>query len=69
MMLAFGIDQLQRRAARCSGWRWSASGVRRASGEDFRSLFATFLLPDWDTFHRALAFGHEAPVPVPFDTS
>ena len=32
-------------------------------------MFTTFRLPDWDTFYRALAFGHEAPVPVPFDSS
>ena len=67
MMLAFGIDQLQK-AARCSRRRRRA---RRAKyfWEDFRSMFTTFRLPDWDTFYRALAFGHEAPVPVPFDSS
>ena len=32
-------------------------------------MFTTFRLPDWDTFYRVLAFGHEAPVPVPFDSS
>ena len=32
-------------------------------------MFTTFRLPDWDTSYRALAFGHEAPMPVPFDSS
>ena len=77
MMLAFGIDQLQK--ACCPLFQAALARKERAKyfWEDFRSLFTTFRLPDWDTFrlpdwdtfYRALAFGHEAPVPVPFDTS
>ncbi len=59
MLLAFAIDQLQKACCRPK-YFW----------EDFRSMFTTYLLPDWDTFYRALAFGHRAPVPVPLnDTS
>ena len=69
MMLAFGIDQLQK--ACCPLFRAAQARKGRAKyfWEDFRSMFTTFRLPDWDTFYRALAFGHEAPVPVPFDSS
>ena len=69
MMLAFGMDQLQ--ATCCPLFRAAQARKGRAKyfWEDFRSMFTTFRLPDWDTFHRALAFGHEAPVPVPFDSS
>ena len=69
MMLAFGIDQLQK--ACCPLFQAALARKERAKcfREDFRSMFTTFRLPDWDTFYRALAFGHEAPVPVPFDTS
>ena len=69
MMLAFGIDQLQK--ACCPLFRAALARKERAKyfREDFRSMFTTFRLPDWDTFYRALAFGHEAPVPVPFDSS
>ena len=61
MMLAFGIDQLQK--ARCPLFRAALARKGRAKyfWEDFRSMFTTFRLPDWDTFYRALAFGHEAP--------
>ena len=30
-------------------------------------MFLGYCLPDWETFYRALAFGHRAPVPL--DTS
>ena len=70
MLLAFGIDQLQK--ACCPLFRAALARKGRAKyfWEDFRSMFATCLLPDWETFYRALAFGHRAPVPVPLnDTS
>ena len=68
-MLAFGIDQL--RKACCPLFQAVLARKERAKffREGFRSMFTTFPLPDWGTFHRALAFGYEAPVPVPFDTS
>ena len=60
MMPAFGIDQLQK--ARCPLFRAALARKGRAKyfWEDFRSMFTTFRLPDWDTFYRALAVGHEA---------
>ena len=62
-------DELQK--ARCPLSRAALARKRWAKYfcEDFRSLSTTFRLPDWDTFYRTLAFGHEAPMPVPFDTS
>ena len=69
MLLAFGIDQLQK--ARCSLFQAALARKGRAKyfWEDFRSMFKTYRLPDWETYYRALAFGHRAPVPVPLDTS
>ena len=69
MLLAFGIDQL--RKACCSLFQAALARKGRAKyfREDFRSMFTTCRLPDWETYYRALAFGHRAPVPVPLDTS
>ena len=69
MMLAFGIDQLQK--ACCSLFQAALARKQRPKyfWEDLRSMFTTYRLPDWETFYRALAFGHRAPVPVPLDTS
>ena len=64
-----GIDQLQK--ARCSLFQVALARKGRAKyfWEDFRSMFKTYRLPDWETYYRALAFGHRVPVPVPLDTS
>ena len=70
MLLAFGIDQLQK--ACCPMFRAALAHRRRPKffWEVLRSMFATYLLPDWDTLYRVLAFGHRALVPVPLnDTS
>ena len=69
MLLAFGIDQL--RKACCSLFQAALARKGRAKyfWEDFRSMFKTYRLPDWETYYRALAFGHRAPVPAPLDTS
>ena len=55
MLLAFAIDQL--RKACCPLFRAALARKRRPKyfWEDFRSMFTTYLLPDWDTFYRALA--------------
>ena len=63
---------LSMQKACCPLFRAALARKQRAKHfrEDFRSMFTTCLLPDWNTFHRALAFGHRAPVPVPLnDTS
>ena len=69
MLLAFGIDQLQK--ACCPLFQAALARKVRAKyfWEDYRSMFTAFVLPDWSTFYRALAFGHRAQAPVPFDTS
>lgn len=34
-----------------------------------RSFFFTWLLPDWETLYRALAYGATPTVVAPYDTS
>ena len=69
MLLAFLVDEMQK--AGCPLFRAALARKVRARyfWEDFRSMFTAFALPDWNTFYRALAFGHRAPVPLPMDTS
>ena len=69
MLLAFGIDQLQK--ACCSLFQAALARSRRPKyfWEDLRAMFLAYRLPDWETFYRALAFGDRARVPEPLDTS
>ena len=69
MMLAFLIDQIQQRCCRVFRQARAKAGRARYFWEKVRGLFLHYRLPDWETLYRALAFGHRAPVPVPFDTS
>ena len=65
MMLAFLIDQVQQRC--CALFRAAKAQAGRALyfWERLRSLFLNFVLPDWETLYRTLAFGHRARVPIP----
>ena len=69
MMLAFLIDQIQRRCCRVFQHAQAKAGRARYFWEKVRGLFLHYRLPDWETLYRALAFGYRAPEPVPFDTS
>ncbi len=68
MMLAFLIDQVQQRCCRLFQAARAKVGRARYFWEQLRALFPQWLLPDWDTLYRALAFGHRGQVPVPLDT-
>ena len=69
MLLAFGIDQMQKACCPLFRAALARKGWAKDLWKDFRSMFKTYRLPDWETYYRALAFGHRAPVPVPLDTS
>ena len=45
------------------------AGRARYFWEKLRAMFLEFVLPDWETLYRSLAFGHRGQVPVPLDTS
>ncbi len=68
MLLAFGIDQLQK--ARCPLFRAAQAKATRPScfWETFRGMFLNVVVGDWETLYKALAFGHRTEL-VPFDTS
>ena len=68
MMLAFLIDQVQQR---CCAWFQAArakEGRALYFWNTLRGLFLNFVLPDWETLYRAIAFGHRSPL-VLYDTS
>ncbi len=69
MMLAFLVDQVQQH---CCGLFQQASAkekYKRYFWETLRSFFFTWLLPDWETLYRALAYGAAPRVLTPYDTS
>ena len=68
MMLAFLIDPVQQRC--CRLFRAAQARAGRASyfWERLRALFLHWVLPDWETLYRSLAFGHRGQVPVPLDS-
>ena len=68
MMLAFLIDQIQQRCWRLFRAAQAKAGRPRYFWEQLRALFLQWLLPDWGTLYRALAFGHRGQVPIPLDT-
>ena len=69
MMLAFLIDQIQQRCCRLFQAAQAKAGRARYFWEKLRAMFLEFVLPDWETLYRSLAFGHRGQVPVPLDTS
>lgn len=69
MMLAFLVDQIQQR---CCGLFQEAQRKmqsRRNFWERVRAMFLGYQLPDWETLYRCIAYGMQATVPVPNDTS
>lgn len=68
MMLAFLIDQVQQRC--CALFRAAKAKEGRALyfWNKLRSLFLNFVLSDWETLYRAIAFGHRSPL-VLYDSS
>ena len=69
MMLAFLIDQVQRRS--CRLFQAAQAGAERPSyfWARVRSLLLTFLLRDWETLYGAIAFGIRPREPELLDTS
>ena len=68
MMLAFLIDQIQQH---CCGLFQAAQREakrRRYFWERVRSLFFEYLIPDWETLYKSIAYGHKATVPIPNDS-
>ena len=69
MMLAFLIDQMQQHCCGLFQQALAKAGSKRYFWEKLRGLFFHWLLPDWDTVYRALAYGVSPTVVVPYDTS
>ena len=69
MMLAFLIDQVQRRS--CRLFQAAQAGAERPSyfWARVRSLLLTFVLRDWETLYGAIAFGLRPREPELLDTS
>ena len=68
MMLAFLIDQIQQRSCRLFQAARAKAGRAAYFWEQLRGVFLQFIVPDWETLYRALAFGHRSPL-VLYDTS
>ena len=68
MMPAFLIDQAQQRCRALFQAARAKEGRALYFWNTLRSLFLNFVLPDWETLHRAIAFGHRGPL-VLYDTS
>ena len=68
MMLAFLIDQIQQRCCRLFCAAQAKAERPRYFWEQLRALFLQWVLPDWDTLYRSLAFGHRGQVPIPLDS-
>ena len=69
MLLAFLIDQVQQQCCGLFQAALAQQGCKRYFWEKLRSVFFTWLLPDWETRYRALAYGATPTVVVPYDTS
>ena len=69
MLLAFLIDQVQQHCCGLFQAAWAKAGSKRYLWEKLRGLFFHWLLPDWETLYRVLAYGATPTVPVPYDTS
>lgn len=69
MMLAFLIDQVQQHCCGLFQAALAKQGRKRYFWEKLRSFFFTWLLPDWETLYRALAYGPAPTVLTPYDTS
>ena len=69
MMLAFLIDQVQQHCCGLFQAALAKQGRKRYFWEKLRGLFFHWLLPDWETLYRALAYGVSPTVVVPYDTS
>ncbi len=69
MMLAFLIDQVQQRC--CALFRAAKAKAGRAAylWRRLRALFIDYLLPDWETLYKAIAFGHRRGTLEVHDTS
>ena len=67
-MLAFLIDQVQQRCCALFRAARDRAGRPKYLWARLRGLFLEFIVPDWETLYRAIAFGHRTEL-VPFDTS
>ncbi len=69
MLLACLIDPVQQHCCGLFQQGLVKQGCKRDVWETLRSVFSTWLLPDWETLYRALAYGVSPTVVVPYDTS
>ena len=69
MMLAFLLDQVQQHCCGLFQAALAKQGRKLYFWEKLRSFFFTWLLPDWETLYKVLAFGAPPSVIVPYDTS
>jgi hypothetical protein len=69
MMLAFLVDQVQQHCCGLFQAALAKQGRKRYFWEKLRSFFFTWLLPDWETLYRALAYGSAPTTLVAYDTS
>ena len=69
MLLAFLLDQVQQHC--CGLFQQALEKVKykRYLWEQTRSFFFTYLLPDWETLYKAIAYGRRPTVLVAYDTS
>ena len=68
MLLAFLIDQIQQHCCRVFQLARKKHHSKRNFWEQLRGLFIHYLIPHWEGFLSALAFGFKE-VPIPYDTS
>jgi len=69
MMLAFLVDQVQQHC--CLLLQRAKQNAKRNKyfWEKVRGLFLHYLLPDWETLYKSIAFGIKPTVPVFNDSS
>ena len=69
MMLAFLVDQIQQHCCPLFQDAQRTAKRPRYFWQRLRSLFFDYLIPDWDTLYRGIAYGHKTTVLAPNDTS
>ncbi len=68
-VLACLIDPVQQHCCGLFQQGVAKRGCKRDVRETLRSVFCTWLVPDWDTVYRALAYGVSPTVVAPYDTA
>ncbi len=69
MRLACLIDPVQQHCCGLFQQGVAKRGCKRDVRETLRSVFCTWLVPDWETLYRALAYGVSPTVVAPYDTA